>query len=388
MRKEIALVDCNNFFVGCEMLLNPDLIGKPVCVLSNNDGCVISRSNEAKKLGVKMCSPYFMAKREFPEVIYLSSNMSFYLGISKRIMQMLYDYTPVIEIYSIDEAFLDLTGMAKIFKMSYEELILKIKTDIKDKIGIDVSVGLANSKILAKIATDKAKKANGVYRIKYENIENELINISVQDVWSVGRNTTSCLKRYGIFSALDVLSKSDDFYKKIMGKRGLELKYELSGENVLSVVCKVLPPKSLQKTSSFPEFSSDKIYIKSTLNYHLHNICSKLRRLGLKANVVCVMLRTKDFRVFVERIFLLKPLNSEYFLAKEVEKLFNKIYEKDIIYRSSGIFVEDLKAASPNQLDIFENKTEKKAQQISLVWDRIEKKYGKGLLSIGFPISQ
>lgn len=383
MKKQIALVDCNNFFVSCEQLMNPELKGKAVCVLSNNDGCVIARSNEAKKLGIKMCAPYFMAKREFPDAIYLTSNMSFYLDISQRIMQMLYDYTPCVETYSVDEAFLDLTNVDKIFKMSYEELILKIKNDVKEKIGVDVSVGLANSKILAKIATSKAKKHSGTHRIKFENIKDELKNVLVEEIWGVGRNTASCLKRYGIFTAFDILTKDDDFYKKILGKRGLELRYELSGESVLPVVQIYEPPKSLQKTSSFPKFTSDKNYIRATLNYHLHNICAKMRRLNFSANVICVMLRTKEFRVFVEKSILLKPENSEYFLNKEVEKLLDKIYDDAIIYRSSGIFVEGLEETSTKQLFLFSGKEDKRAENLSMLWDKIDKKHGKGFFSIG-----
>ena len=158
MKQVIALVDCNNFFVSCERLLKPELEGKPVCVLSNNDGCVVSRSNEAKKLGIAMGAPYFMFKYHYKNTVFLSGNLPFYCEISARVMDKLKDYTPDIEVYSIDEAFLDLTGLRKTFNCSYEELIEKIVTDIKNEIGIDVSIGLSYSKVLAKLACDKSKK--------------------------------------------------------------------------------------------------------------------------------------------------------------------------------------------------------------------------------------
>ena len=132
MKRVIALVDCNNFFVSCERLLKPELIGKPVCVLSNNDGCVVSRSNEAKRLGVEMGAPYFIAKNQFKKVIFLSGNLPFYCEISKRVMDKLLDFTPDVEIYSIDEAFLDLTGLRKTFNCPYEEIVEKIVKDIKN----------------------------------------------------------------------------------------------------------------------------------------------------------------------------------------------------------------------------------------------------------------
>lgn len=383
MKKEIALVDCNNFFVGCEQLINPDLLGKTVCVLGNNDGCVLARSNEAKKLGITMGMPYFMAKKQFPNVIYLSANMSLYHDVSQRFQKILNNYSPSVEVYSIDEAFLDLTGVDKVFNISYEELILKIKKDIQDELGIFVSVGLANSKVLAKIATDKAKKSLGVHRIKYENIKAEIKALPIEEIWGVGRNTANELKKYGIFTALEILSHEDAFYKRVLGKRGLELKYELLGESVIKVLDVSPKPKSIQRTSSFPEFIRDKAYIKNSLYKHLHSVCSKMRRLNLSAMTVVVMLRTKDFRVFALKEDLMNPSNSEYFLNKKIETLLDRMYDPEIVYRSSGVFVERLEDVSNNQLFLFNSNEESKADKISKVWDKIEQKYGKNIFGVG-----
>ena len=156
-KRVIALVDCNNFFVSCERLRRPELTTKPVCVLSNNDGCVVSRSNEAKKLGIAMGTPYFMIKHRFKNVAFLSGDLTYYCEISSRVMQKLTSFSPDIEVYSIDEAFLDLTGLNKTFNLKYEEIIEKIVSEVKEEIGIDVSVGLSYSKVLAKLANDKQK---------------------------------------------------------------------------------------------------------------------------------------------------------------------------------------------------------------------------------------
>ena len=153
----ILLVDCNNFFVSCEELFNPSLKGKAVCVLSNNDGCIVSRSNKAKDMGIPMGMPYFMAKRKFKNVEYISGNISKYSEISKRIMQKLSDYTPSVEIYSIDEAFLDIEGTQKLHKMTPGELADKIRKDIKEQIGIEDSIGVSKTKTLSKIASEIAK---------------------------------------------------------------------------------------------------------------------------------------------------------------------------------------------------------------------------------------
>ncbi len=383
MKKEIALVDCNNFFVSCEQLLKPDLKGKPVCVLSNNDGCIIARSNEAKKLGITMAMPHFIAKRQFPDAVYLSSNMGFYHDISIRVRQKLFEYSPIVEVYSIDEAFLDLTGVDKVFGLDYEQLVSKIKIDIINEIGIPVSVGLATSKVLAKLATEKAKKGDGVLRITEENRFSMLKNLQLEDIWGVGRGTANILKRFGIFSALEILNYDDDFYKRILGKRGLELKNELMGNSVLKLEDTVQLPKSIQRTSSFPKFSNDKMYIKETLFHHLHSVCSKLRHYNLGAKSVVVMLRTKDFRLQMLSVDLEVAINDEYLLNKKVDELLDKLFETAVIYRSSGVFAENLSGLQCTQLKLNSELELEKAQRISKVWDKIEGKYGKKVFSIG-----
>ena len=217
--KVIALIDGNNFFVSCEVLMNPSLIGKPVCVLSNNDGCVISRSYEAKRLGIKMGQPYFLAKQDFPNAIYLSANFSIYHELSQRMFEMLTNYSDKIDVYSIDEAFIDITGLDKVLKLSYEEIAKQIKTDIETNIGVSVSVGIANSKTLAKLATHKAKSLSGSYVIHKNKIEEEIENIPTSEIWGIGRNIERSLKSYGIFTANEIILKDDNFYKTIYGKK-------------------------------------------------------------------------------------------------------------------------------------------------------------------------
>ena len=201
---EIALVDCNNFFVSCEQLMNPTLKNRPVCVLSNNDGCIIARSNEAKEIGIPMGYPLFKAKKEFKNVIYISRNFGLYHDISNRIIQKLMSYTPDVEQYSIDEAFLDLTGLKKLYRQPYEEILKKIKNEIMEDIGIPVSIGLAPTKTLAKLACEKAKKdknLNNILRIKNRDIDEILKKTYIENIWGIGKNTTALFHKYGIYKA-------------------------------------------------------------------------------------------------------------------------------------------------------------------------------------------
>ncbi len=382
-QKIIVHVDGNNFFAGCEVLMNPTLKGKPVCVLSNNDGCVIARSNEAKKLGIPMGIPHFMAKKQFHGVTYLSSDFTLYHEISQRMMQLLQRYSDIVEVYSIDEAFLDMTGMEKMFNLEYKDLAKKIKYDIENEIGITVSVGVAPSKMLAKLATHKAKSLNGTYVIDKNSIPLELENIKTEDIWGIGRNISRSLRRYGIFYAHEILLKDDNFYKNNYGKKGMELKYELSGISVIPVTPGVQKPKSIQRTRAFPEFSKDKSYIKTELIMHLHNVCKKLRENELSASYISVMLRTKDFKVFyLDKKLEIKTF-SEVLLIKEVENLFNKIYKEGIIYRSSGVMAFGLNDISKAQLSLFNENKNEKYKKISYLIDKIEDKFGSGLLSAG-----
>lgn len=384
MKEKVILhVDGNNFFVSCEILMNPALEGKPVCVLSNNDGCVVSRSNEAKKLGVSMGLPYFMAKDKFKNVIFLSANFTLYQEISSRFMQYLKKYSDKIDVYSIDEAFLDITGINNIFNISFPDFAKKVKEDIKKEIGINVSVGISHSKILAKLATHKAKQTNGFYFIQQKSIKDELGNIDIEEIWGIGKNTARKLKANGIFFAEQILNKDDNFFKNLLGKKGLELKYELSGTSVIPLTGVEEKPKSIQKTRAFPIFTKDKCYIKEELNFHLTNVCKKLRKYGLKTSHIGVMLRTKDFQVYFTDKTLDYYTNSELSLIKETYELFEKIYYKEIIYRSCGIIVYSLSDVCDNQLNLFQDKNKIKAGKIGNLLDKIENKFGSSFLALG-----
>lgn len=383
---EIALVDCNNFFVSCEQLMNPALKNRPVCVLSNNDGCIIARSKEAKKIGIPMGYPLFKAKKEFKDVIYISRNFGLYHDISNRIMQRLTKYTPDVEQYSIDEAFLDLTGLKKLYRCSYEEIIAKMKKEIEEEVGVPVSIGLAPTKTLAKLACEMAKKNdyfNGVYRIRLREIDAILKRTNIEEIWGIGKNTTALFHKYGIYKCNEITKQNEFWLKKIWGKRGIELKAELCGISVYPVNNQIEQPKSIQKSSAFSTFTSDKEYIKSSLHYHSHQICSKLRKLGLQTEIVSVMLRTKDFRVFVEKIVLPEATDSEFVINQYADKLLNKIFNSEIIYRASGIFAEKLSEKATSQLFLFEDEKTQKVKKLTQVIDNLENKYGRNCLQIG-----
>lgn len=378
----IALVDADNFFASCEQLFNPSLKGKPVCVLSNNDGCVIARSKEAKKLGIKMGVPYFMAKKDFPQAIYLSSNFTLYHDISNRLRDIFRKYSETIDIYSIDEAFFDVTGLDKVYSMSYLELARKIRNEIKEKVGVSVSVGISNSKTLAKAAVHKAKQREGVYTIFKEQAKEELKGLPVGEIWGIGKATEKFFKSFGIFFADEILNLDEGFLRKNLGVKGLELKQELSGENFIGIQKECTKSKSIQRTCAFKEFTRDKSYIKQYLLKHLHNACRCSRYENLKAKSIGVMLRTKDFRVFYEEITLPKHSNSEIYLVKYMTKLLDYMFNDEIIYRASGVCLNGLEEETTEQTSFFKEDDTKRMDKIASVWDRIEEKFGRGAIKI------
>ena len=389
MKRVIALVDCNNFFVSCERLRRPELTDKPVCVLSNNDGCVVSRSNEAKRMGVEMGAPYFIAKNQFKKVTFLSGDLTYYCEISKRVMDKLLDFTPDVEIYSIDEAFLDLTGLRRTFNCQYEEIVERIVREIKDEIGIDVSVGLSYSKVLAKLANDKAKNLQKIgidkrtYKIGYRRIKDELKETLISDVWGVVKNTTALLKKHLIQTAYELVSQEDVWIKRILGKIGLDLKKELLGEIVNPVNVQYVAPKSISRSESFREFQTDKNYIQEQLNSHIHKVCKKLRSENLVTSCVSVMLRTKDFQVQNVKINLINPTNVEFELVEYSKKILDSIFEKNIIYRSCGFCAMKLTSSNNQQISLFDSQKTIKTQELSKSWDKLEEKFGKGIVKLG-----
>ncbi len=381
----IALMDCDSFFVSCEQLDNPQLKGKAVCVLGNNDGCVISRSKEAKKVGVKMGMPHFMAKKEFPEVIYISSRYQRYVDISNNIMTLLRTFSPTIEQYSIDEAFIDLTGLRRLYRCSYENIAKMIREEILLKIGIPVSIGISTSKTLAKLASLEAKRTNGVNTIGYRAINFVLKNTKLNDVWGVGKNTTEFMAKYGIHNAYDFSQQSDEWLRSKLGIRGVQMKAELRGETIFKISSNSVLPKSIQHTRSFANFSDDKEFIKNSIIYHINNACFKLTELGLKTSCLRVVLRTKDFRYFIEKKLFLQPTDWETDIIQTALELFDKMYMKNTLYRSSGIVFENLIKAQDVQMSLFSDiDTINKKAALSSTIDKLTKRFKKNIVKIGY----
>ena len=385
-QKYIALIDCDSFFVSCERRLNPELNGIAVCVVSGDRGCVIARSREAKQMGIPMGQPLFMAREQFPDCTYINANHYNYAIISSEIMALLKDFSPTVEVYSIDEAFVDFTGLVKLYKMNYFQLAKHLREVILKETKIPVSIGVSRTKALAKLASDKSKTMEEHICIAGKcGITRLLKQTEIGEIWGIGRRLEPKLRGHGIYTAYDYVQKNDIWLKSRFGKNGLELKYELLGNLINKVTNEVSAPKSISDTKSFPEFTSDLTYLKNELMVHIHAACRKLRKSDCKCSTVGVILKTKDFRVLYSKVSLKQPVNFEFEVSEAAFPELEKMYCKNILYRSVGIVLENLSPSSKEQLQLFSDGAKReKNENLAKSLDKLEAKFGRNIVKTGF----
>ena len=380
-----ALIDCNNFYASCERVFQPHLNGKPVVILSNNDGCVIARSNEAKSLGIPMGAPAFKYKEVFQKnkVQIFSSNFTLYGDISNRVMSIISRYVPDVEIYSIDEAFIKFDGFSE--DETNEKCRVLIKTILKWT-GIPVSIGLAPTKSLAKVANRIAKKystrTNGFYSINSnEKRIKALKNISTGDIWGIGFQNEKKLFKVNVKSGIDFVNLPDQWVKKNMSILGLKLKKELEGIPTLNIEEGKIDKKSIATTRSFEsEISSLNDLIERITTFSVV-ASKKLRRQNSECNMISVFIRSNPFKQNDDKYHfsltgsLPFSTNSSIEISKFAVKLLNKIYSKNKSYKKAGIILMGLSPQSSHQFSLFDQNIDKQKKLMRSI-DNIDNKYG------------
>ncbi len=382
MKHYIALADCDCFFVSAERAFNPRLDGRAVAVLSNNDGCVISRSREAKALGLKMGEPYFMAKKRLPQVLYVRANHDLYRSISAKVMAKFKSFTPDVEVCSVDEAYLDLTGTKLLYRQNYIKTAQMIRQAVWNELHIPISIGLSTTKTLAKLASDKAKNAGGVFAIGSAERNKILAQTLIADVSGVGRKLLLKMREECIFTALDFVMRPDYWVKARFGTHGADLKAELSGIPLFKVEPDDKAPLSIQQTSALREFSSDIAVLKTDLCRHIHTACRKARSEGAKAAAIEVMLRTKDFKVVTARAKLDFASNQETEITPPALRLLTQLFTPAVVWRSTGITLTGLVYGEREQLDLFQP-AKKSDDRLGSILDELEEKFGKNIVHLG-----
>lgn len=391
----IALVDCNNFYVSCERVFNPKLEGKPVVVLSNNDGVAVSRSSEARALGVNMAEPWFkfekLAKKH--GIIALSSNYTLYGDMSARVMSILSTFSPRQEIYSIDECFLDLNGFPSESLIEYGQ---KIRKTIRQNVGIPVCVGIADTKTLAKLANHCAKKgfagSNGVCdfgRLNEAELAKLLGSIPVGDVWGVGRKIAEKLLTMSIKTVEDLRTANPERIRSQFSVALVRTQQELNGVPCIELEDAGAPRQQIMVSRSFGTTVTALEDLSESVAYFATTAAGKLREDGSVAASVCVYLHTNPFKEDDQQyqqskiVPLSQPSDDTTKLVKAALAGLKAVYRSGLHYKKSGVMLMGLQPKGSVQPTLFDD-TDKQAKSDGLmhVMDKINRKMGKGSLTV------
>jgi DNA polymerase V len=383
-----ALADCNNFYVSCERIFNPALRRRPVVVLSNNDGCVIARSEEAKACGVKMGAPYFQIAPlvDMKDIAVFSSNYCLYGDMSSRVMEAFNLLAPEVENYSIDEAFLKLDGRPR-------NLIEK-GTRIKEKIyrwtGIPISIGIGPNKTLAKIANRFAKKKNlGVFDLVNENVKDEVLRqMAVGDIWGIGYRSAKKLSEVGIQTAYDLRNMDGRWARKMLSVTGARIALELKGEVCLPLELMPPPKKSICCSRSFGQSVAPFEVLLEALYAYLNRATEKMRKQNLSANAVTVFLATNRFAHDEQysnslTIELANPSNSTLELREWTRKALTKIFKAGYLYKKVGVILQGLQSEPLETVRLHDEPGYLKDKKLMTALDAINTKFGRDTVRFG-----
>ena len=386
-KSRIALVDCNSFYVSCERLFNPKIQKKTVVVLSNNDGCVISRSKEAKEIGIKMGEPYFkvkeLVKRNKVEVY--SSNYALYGDISRRVMKVLKTFSPKVEIYSIDEAFIDLSFMDE---KGVEDYGSEIRSRVLKWTGIPTSVGIACTKTLSKIANHIAKKEKAGVIYLNENIDEKLKKFPIEDVWGVGKQLSKFYYKNNISNAYDLKNVSNTWVKKGTNVLGAKTAMELRGIPCIDLQIDQEKRKNCCVSRSFGRKVKDINELEESIITHCLNAAEKIRADDQIAKTITVFIRTspfdknKKYYSNSKTIDLAIPSSNSIELIKNAIKALTDIYKYGYSYQKAGIILSGLKDANQNDQNLLTPLLENKSKKLMKAIDYTNTKYGRYAISI------
>ena len=386
--KKIALIDCNSFYVSCERLFNPKIRKKPVVVLSNNDGCIVSRSNEAKALGIKMGEPYFKAKDIIVKnnVYVFSSNYSLYGDLSRRVMRTLKRFNSDIEVYSIDEAFIDLSNFPD---NEVENVAQEIRSTVLQWTGIPTSIGIAKTKTLSKVSNHIAKKKqSGVTSlIGVENIDPILEKVDINDVWGVGRQLTKFYHKNGIYNAKQLKNKSNTWIKKNSNVLGSRTAMELRGISCIDLEKTTSKRKSCVVSRSFGQRVEKFQELKEAVAGYCLNASEKIRSESLIAKSITVFIRTSLFQSRFGHYSNSKTIdfpiatNNSIEIVKTALTALESIFKNGYRYQKAGVMLSNL-SESTNSKNLFSSEKDEKISCLMRSIDNTNYRYGRSTLSL------
>lgn len=385
-----ALTDCNNFYASCERIFRPDLENIPIVVLSNNDGCIIARSNEAKTLGIPMGAPAYkwISALEKNNIQVFSSNYALYGDMSQRVMNILSGFTPDIEIYSIDEAFLDLNGIPYHLK----DYALNMREKVKKWTGLPISIGIGSTKTLAKLANKISKKFPELDNVHIIDTEEKRIKAlkwaKMEDIWGIGRQYSKKLEYFGIRTAWDFTQKPDSFIRKYFTVIGTRTKNELQGIPCFSF--ENFPPskKNIATTRSFGTMQTELIKIEEAVSTFASVCAEKLRRQKSCAQMMMAFIHTNGFRKdlpqYSRNAVIKLPVATNFTseLSKYAIKLAETIFKPGYHYHKAGVIVSGLIPENQVQLNIFDKTNRTKLRDLYKIVDMINQTSGRDTIKL------
>jgi len=375
--KAILHLDADAFFASCEQAIHPELRGRPV-ITGKERGIVSAASYEAKAKGVKRAMSLFEVKKVCPDAVIIPSDYETYSLFSIRMFEILRRFSPDVEEYSIDEAFVDITGLRRSFHTSYGIIAEKMQAAVEKELGITVSIGVSLTKVLAKIGS-KHKKPNGMTLIPGREIHLYLKKLPVEKIWGIGPNTSAFLGKLGIKTAYEFALKDEGFIKKHLSKPYQEIWHELNGRSMYPVMSESKSSyQSISKAKTFTPPSKDREFIFAQLSKNMENACIKARRYKLAAARLIVFLRTQDFRDSGIEIKLSRPTAYPAYLFQPLREGFNNVYKPDNLYRQTGVVLSGLMPDAEIQRGLFDDNSKiEKTANIYTTIDLLSEKFGK-----------
>lgn len=379
-----CLADVNNFYASCESLFRPDLIGKPICVLSNNDGCVIARSNEAKLIGIPMGAPAFEWEKVFKEhqVHVFSANFALYGDMSNRIMNVLGEFSPEMEVYSIDEIFLDLHGFECFNLWEYGK---KMRAKVLQYTGMPISIGIAPTKALSKLANRIAKKYPQFESVYIMDTEDKIIKalkwLKIGDVWGIGRQHGKRLEAMNVKTAFDFVNLNDGVVRKLMGVVGLRLKHDLDGKPTL-ILDEIKAKKNISTTRSFDRNYTELKDLEERVTSFAVSCAEKLRKQNSECSSIMVFLLSNRFRQDLEQysanvvIDLPYSTSSSIIIARYAVFALKRIFREGYHYKKAGVILNDFTPKNQKQLTFFEGDDKRHSALMETV-DKINASFGQ-----------
>lgn len=391
MTSSLCLVDCNNFFAACEVALNPRLQGKPLLITGHNAGCIIARSPQARTLGIPMGAPLHTLKQQIEQhhIEVMSANFTLYASLSARILRILSQFAPAMETFSIDESWLDFGAMPLAARLDHAK---EIKQTIEQWVGVPVSLAIAETKVMTKLAMLISKKrADGVYAFKNEEeLDAYLAQLRTEEIFGISTRRAQRLRAGGIYTGLELKRANERWVKQELGVVGLRIVYELRGIPCLPLEESPGPRKQLMCARAFGQDIGDLPVLQDAVANYTITVAERLRRQGSVSRVVGVWLATNPFQANQPQesrsatITLPAATNDTAHFLAAAQRLTERLYKAGVWYHRAGISLLDLSPDRHQQLTLLQSPTELEERQALMhAIDRINMKWGKGTITYG-----